>query len=274
MELCGSVLVHLDGCNFECLCACGWQRVGLCSGSGGDGSRVRNLVEPGVFGSDETCPPRRRRLPPPPAPCPATACRPCSPPSLQVGISLVGTSSILSGEGSRTHVVSTQQMLMGMGLIITSQVGRGEVEGWPRWRHIRYTTPWSCPPHHSGDCRLPLSVQVAHRLLASPAPRPRPPPASPPPRPPHPLQAVQAAQLTFEDFFMADLNIPGVKIVGFEGVIGAAATLGLLMPIAYFLPGEGAGGRGAGRGQEEGGLGEGWRGGGGPPQAVGKYGFL
>ncbi|PNW72536.1 hypothetical protein CHLRE_16g689423v5 [Chlamydomonas reinhardtii] len=87
-----------------------------------------------------------------------------------VGISLVGTSSILSGEGSRTHVVSTQQMLMGMGLIITSQ-------------------------------------------------------------------AVQAAQLTFEDFFMADLNIPGVKIVGFEGVIGAAATLGLLMPIAYFLPG-------------------------------------
>eukprot|EP00198_Chlamydomonas_reinhardtii_P009570 XP_001698907.1 predicted protein [Chlamydomonas reinhardtii] len=38
-----------------------------------------------------------------------------------VGISLVGTSSILSGEGSRTHVVSTQQMLMGMGLIITSQ---------------------------------------------------------------------------------------------------------------------------------------------------------
>ncbi|KAG2422797.1 hypothetical protein HXX76_015744 [Chlamydomonas incerta] len=87
-----------------------------------------------------------------------------------VGISLVGTSSILSGEGSSTHAVSTDQMLMGMGLIITSQ-------------------------------------------------------------------AVQAAQLTFEDFFMADLNIPGVKIVGYEGVIGAAATLGLLMPIAYFLPG-------------------------------------
>ncbi|KAG2447436.1 hypothetical protein HYH02_007761 [Chlamydomonas schloesseri] len=87
-----------------------------------------------------------------------------------VGITLVGTSSILSGEGSSTHTVTTDQMLLGMGLIITSQ-------------------------------------------------------------------AVQAAQLTFEDFFMADLNIPGVKIVGFEGVIGAALTLGVMMPIAYFLPG-------------------------------------
>ncbi|KXZ43797.1 hypothetical protein GPECTOR_80g157 [Gonium pectorale] len=50
-------------------------------------------------------------------------------------------------------------------------------------------------------------------------------------------QAVQAAQLTFEDFFMADLNIPGVKIVGYEGVIGAVGTLALLMPLAYYLPG-------------------------------------
>ncbi|GFR52029.1 hypothetical protein Agub_g14418 [Astrephomene gubernaculifera] len=87
-----------------------------------------------------------------------------------VGISLVGTSSILSGEGSSTHTVTPQQMLLGMGLIITSQ-------------------------------------------------------------------AVQAAQLTFEDFFMADLAIPGVKIVGYEGLLGAAATLGIMMPAAYFLPG-------------------------------------
>lgn len=43
----------------------------------------------------------------------------------QVGITLVGTSSILSGEGSSTHEVTTQEMLLGMGLIITSQVGAG-----------------------------------------------------------------------------------------------------------------------------------------------------
>lgn len=87
-----------------------------------------------------------------------------------VGITLVGTSSILSGEGSSTHEVTTQEMLLGMGLIITSQ-------------------------------------------------------------------AVQAAQLTFEDFFMADLAIPGVKIVGYEGLLGALGTLGIMMPIAYYLPG-------------------------------------
>ena len=40
----------------------------------------------------------------------------------QVGISLVGMSSLLSGEGSSTHQVSTRDMLMGMGLIIASQV--------------------------------------------------------------------------------------------------------------------------------------------------------
>ncbi|GLC68100.1 hypothetical protein PLESTF_000646000 [Pleodorina starrii] len=87
-----------------------------------------------------------------------------------VGITLVGTSSILSGEGSSTHVVSTEEMLLGMGLIITSQ-------------------------------------------------------------------AVQAAQLTFEDFFMADLNIPGIKIVGYEGLMGALGCIAVMMPIAYYLPG-------------------------------------
>jgi drug/metabolite transporter (DMT)-like permease len=69
------------------------------------------------------------------------------------GIALVGMSSIFGGEGSSTHVVSTEQMLAGMGLIVLSQ-------------------------------------------------------------------AVQAAQLTFEDFFMADLAMDPMKIVGFEGVFG------------------------------------------------------
>eukprot|EP00199_Chlamydomonas_sp_CCMP681_P000784 CAMPEP_0119110376 /NCGR_PEP_ID=MMETSP1180-20130426/29240_1 /TAXON_ID=3052 ORGANISM="Chlamydomonas cf sp, Strain CCMP681" /NCGR_SAMPLE_ID=MMETSP1180 /ASSEMBLY_ACC=CAM_ASM_000741 /LENGTH=458 /DNA_ID=CAMNT_0007096685 /DNA_START=1 /DNA_END=1377 /DNA_ORIENTATION=+ len=51
-------------------------------------------------------------------------------------------------------------------------------------------------------------------------------------------QAVQAAQLTFEDFFMADLNIAPAKIVAWEGVFGVIGTLGIMAPIAYFLPGK------------------------------------
>ena len=38
-----------------------------------------------------------------------------------LGITLVGSSSLLSGEGSSTQVISQEQMLMGMGLIIISQ---------------------------------------------------------------------------------------------------------------------------------------------------------
>lgn len=41
---------------------------------------------------------------------------------MQVGISMVGLSSVLSGEGSSTHKVSTEEMLLGMGLIVASQV--------------------------------------------------------------------------------------------------------------------------------------------------------
>lgn len=44
-------------------------------------------------------------------------------------------------------------------------------------------------------------------------------------------QCVQAAQITFEDFFMADLAIPPLKIVGYEGVLGASAMLLLVLPI-------------------------------------------
>ena len=35
----------------------------------------------------------------------------------------------------------------------------------------------------------------------------------------HP-QAVQAAQITFEDYFMADLAIEPLQIVGWEGIFG------------------------------------------------------
>eukprot|EP00195_Chlamydomonas_chlamydogama_P015203 CAMPEP_0202889878 /NCGR_PEP_ID=MMETSP1392-20130828/425_1 /ASSEMBLY_ACC=CAM_ASM_000868 /TAXON_ID=225041 /ORGANISM="Chlamydomonas chlamydogama, Strain SAG 11-48b" /LENGTH=450 /DNA_ID=CAMNT_0049573309 /DNA_START=124 /DNA_END=1476 /DNA_ORIENTATION=+ len=86
------------------------------------------------------------------------------------GISLVGSSSLLSGEGSATQIISQEQMLLGMGLIIISQ-------------------------------------------------------------------AVQAAQLTFEDFFMADMNIPAMKIVGYEGVFGVVGTLIIMAPIAYHMKG-------------------------------------
>ncbi|WIA30810.1 hypothetical protein OEZ86_000868 [Tetradesmus obliquus] len=86
------------------------------------------------------------------------------------GICMVGMSSVLSGEGSSTHAVSTEEMLLGMGLIVASQ-------------------------------------------------------------------AVQAAQLTFEDFFMADLAMDPMKIVGFEGLFGSFFMLAILLPLAYVLPG-------------------------------------
>ena len=41
---------------------------------------------------------------------------------MQLGITLVGLSSVLSGEGSSTHAVSPQKMLLGMALIVLSQV--------------------------------------------------------------------------------------------------------------------------------------------------------
>ena len=138
---------------------------------------------------------------------------------MQVGIALVGMSSIFSGEGSSTHVVSTEQMLMGMGLIVLSQVRpRG-----PRMRSAFFsaTRVWACgcARHGRGIRRTRIT-------------RPKPPPrviharrALPPTT--HTLaQAVQAAQLTFEDFFMADLNMDPMKIVGFEGGGGVLGGVG------------------------------------------------
>jgi hypothetical protein len=43
--------------------------------------------------------------------------------------------------------------------------------------------------------------------------------------------------LTFEDFFMADLAMAPLKIVGFEGVFGSIMMIFVLLPAAYFLPG-------------------------------------
>lgn len=51
-------------------------------------------------------------------------------------------------------------------------------------------------------------------------------------------QAVQAAQVTFEDFFMADLAIPPLKIVGYEGLFGSLMMLGIMLPVVQHLPGK------------------------------------
>ena len=51
----------------------------------------------------------------------SSACRTDRGWAAQMGITLVGLSSVLSGEGSQTHLVSVPQMLLGMGLIIASQ---------------------------------------------------------------------------------------------------------------------------------------------------------
>lgn len=51
-------------------------------------------------------------------------------------------------------------------------------------------------------------------------------------------QAVQAAQITFEDFFLSNMDIAAMKIVGFEGVWGAAAMILVLLPVVQHVPGE------------------------------------
>ena len=56
------------------------------------------------------------------------------------------------------------------------------------------------------------------------------------------MQAVQAAQITFEDFFMANLQIAPLKIVGYEGLFGTIAMVVVMLPVVSVLPGmDGAG---------------------------------
>lgn len=64
---------------------------------------------------------------------------------LQVGISLVGLSSLLSGEGSAQVIVSQAEMLLGMGLIVASQV-----------RCWLLLPPPPCTPHARISCHLAL----------------------------------------------------------------------------------------------------------------------
>ena len=51
------------------------------------------------------------------------------------------------------------------------------------------------------------------------------------------LQCVQAAQITFEDYFMADLHIEPLKIVGYEGVFGSLTMILVLLPLVSLIKG-------------------------------------
>lgn len=52
---------------------------------------------------------------------------------LQAGICMVGLSSILSGGGSQTHVITTGDMLLGMGLVVASQARPAAAPGQTRY---------------------------------------------------------------------------------------------------------------------------------------------
>ena len=56
------------------------------------------------------------------------------------------------------------------------------------------------------------------------------------------MQAVQAGQITFEDYFMASLNVAPLKIVGWEGVLGTGFMIVVLQPLVSLLPGKDGGG--------------------------------
>jgi hypothetical protein len=51
-------------------------------------------------------------------------------------------------------------------------------------------------------------------------------------------QAVQAAQVTVEDYAMNHVGLAPLQVVGYEGLLGSIALFGILMPIVYFIPGK------------------------------------
>lgn len=81
-----------------------------------------------------------------------------------------------------------------------------------------------CPPR-SRPCPLPTICPVWHFchavLTALPC-----------------MQAVQAAQVTMEDYAMSHVGLAPLQVVGYEGLLGTIALFGILMPIVYFIPGK------------------------------------
>ena len=52
------------------------------------------------------------------------------------------------------------------------------------------------------------------------------------------MQAVQAAQVTMEDYAMSHVGLAPLQVVGYEGLLGTVVLFGILMPIVYFIPGK------------------------------------
>mmetsp|Transcript_124337 Transcript_124337/g.264934 ORF Transcript_124337/g.264934 Transcript_124337/m.264934 type:complete len:416 (-) Transcript_124337:93-1340(-) len=50
-------------------------------------------------------------------------------------------------------------------------------------------------------------------------------------------QVVQAAQVVAEEWLLNDVDLPGMQIVGFEGIWGGLAMLAFAFPILYWIPG-------------------------------------
>jgi len=50
-------------------------------------------------------------------------------------------------------------------------------------------------------------------------------------------QIIQAGQIVVEEFLLKDLDLPPLRVVGFEGVWGTLLMLLVACPIAYFVPG-------------------------------------
>ncbi|CAE7214956.1 SLC35F6 [Symbiodinium natans] len=51
-------------------------------------------------------------------------------------------------------------------------------------------------------------------------------------------QVVQAAQAVAEEWLLQDVDLPGLQVVGFEGVWGSLAMLAFVFPTLYTLPGQ------------------------------------
>ena len=145
------------------------------------------------------------------------------PTNLQAGICCVGAASLLGGEGSATHPVSQWQMLGGMGLIILSQVlvsrlcpTLGSMQAVMHDRQSLLSRSCVRFLGTSGHClkfnHFCSQLRASHCDCCL-------------------LQAVQAAQITFEDFFLSSLDISALKIVGFEGLWGSLAMFLVMLPV-------------------------------------------
>jgi hypothetical protein len=62
-------------------------------------------------------------------------------------------------------------------------------------------------------------------------------PLSPDPGCAAPTQCVQAAQITFEDHFLSNMDVAPLMLVGYEGVFGTIFMLGIMLPLVQHLPG-------------------------------------